>query len=166
MFSTLAIVLFIVGLAIILALAFWAVKLLSALKIQKQKQAAILAKQEEALKQHDSKVFTSISIIIKAMLEEQCDYSEGCWRLCVLFDSLKTQNNFASQFPQIYAFYDGIKHLSILDARKKLTKSERMKEDFQRLKIESEITPKVKIELPSILRYTEKQLQAFSITVH
>ena len=45
--------------------------------------------QQQAHKSHDVKALKSVIIITRAMQEEQCDFSEGCWRLSVLLDSLK-----------------------------------------------------------------------------
>lgn len=149
----------IIGVLIIVCLAVYAAKLLLTLKKQK---AQANSKAQELIageRSHDQKVIKSIIIIVRAMQAEQCDYSEGCWRLCVLLDSLKTLSGFESQFPSVFEFYNGIKHLAILEARKKLPKPERMKQDLQRLKIESSLTPKVKDELPTLATFmTEQQV--------
>lgn len=145
------------GLLIIIGLAAYAAKLL--LMLKKQKHQANQKAQEliEGHRIHDHDVIKSIIIIIRAMQAEQCDYSEGCWRLCVLLDSLKTLSEHEAQFPSIYEFYNGIKHLAILEARKKLSKPERMKQDLQRLKIESTLTSKVKDELPVLGKFITEQ---------
>ena len=94
---------------IIAALAFYAGKLLRQLAQQKQKQQQDEAAKQKALAGHDHKVLASVLLITRAMKEEQCDFSEGCWRLSVLLDSLKTSSELESQFPAIFKLYNEIK---------------------------------------------------------
>lgn len=152
----------IVGLLIITGLTVYAVKLLRKLK-QQTKQKNEKAKAElKAYNEHDYGISKSIVIIVRAMQAEQCDYAEGCWRLCVLLDSMKTLSNTSDKFPNIFEFYKGIKHLAILDARKKLSKPERMKQDLQRLKIESTFTALVKEEIPTLEQFIIEQQKVLS----
>lgn len=157
MFTPLVLSLFFIGLIIIVGLAVYAAKLLHKLKLQKLQQAEQAQAQLTAHNEHDLGISKSIIIIVRAMQAEQCDYAEGCWRLCVLLDSMKTLSDVHTQFPNIFEFYNGIKHLAILEERKKLTKPERMKQDLQRLKVESTFTPLVKEELPALGRFISEQ---------
>lgn len=150
MFTPLMLSLLIVGLIIIVGLGVYAAKLMLKLKQQNRQQAEQAQAQLVAHKAHDLGITQSIIIIVRAMQAEQCDYAEGCWRLCVLLGSMKTLSNTHEKFPNIFAFYSGIKHLAILEERKKLSKQERMKQDLQRLKIESTFTPLVADELASL----------------
>ena len=74
---------------IIASLAFYAGKLLKQLSAQKLAQQQAELAHQQALAKHDHNVLASVKIIVRAMQEEQCDFSEGCWRLSVLLDSLK-----------------------------------------------------------------------------
>lgn len=142
---------------IVLSLSTYAIILL--LKVKRQKIA--LQKSEEkklkANKEHDHKVLNSVSIITRAMQAEQCDFSEGCWRLCVLLDSLKTTQGLQAQFPAIFELYNQIKHMPILAERKKLDKQERMKLDYQRMKLESSLYADITRDLGLLLQYTHER---------
>ena len=92
----------VVATIIIASLAFYAGTLLKQLSAQKKDQQQAALAQQQALAKHDLKVFSSAKIIVKAMQEEQCDFSEGCWRLSVLLDSLKLSSELSQQFPAVY----------------------------------------------------------------
>ena len=156
-----------VGAGIVAALSLYAWKLLMELKQhrkaqrQQQKQAA-LAK-HNALQQHDKKILESVVIIVRAMKEEQCDFSEGCWRLCVLLDSLKLSSSLSLQFPAIFALYEKIKHHDILDARKSLEKQQRMKQDLDRMKAESSHYEEIKSDLILLHSFANEHISLLGI---
>jgi len=143
---------------IIVSLAFYAGKLLKQLSTQKKTEQKIALTQQQALAKHDQKVLTSVKIIVRAMQEEQCDFSEGCWRLSVLLDSLKLSSELAQQFPAIFQLYNEIKHLSILDNRKQLDKKQRMKQDYQRMTIEAQLHSKIVSDLDLLQQYTTERM--------
>ncbi|ALO36279.1 hypothetical protein CMT41_17225 [Colwellia sp. MT41] len=143
---------------IVLVLAFYAGKLLKQVAQQKQQQAQAKIKQQQALNKHDKKVFDSVLLITRAMQQEQCEFDEGCWRLSVLLSSLKTVTEVTSKFPGIYTLYDEIKGFAIRDARKALTKKERMREDYQRMKALNEMHDKVVADLDVLHQFTSEQL--------
>jgi hypothetical protein len=156
--STLWIFAVALGALVIIVLAFFAGKLLMQLKQQKYQQQQKAIEHQIALFGHDTKVLNSINIIVRAMKEEQCDISEGCWRLCVLLGSLKTSEQLESQFPAIFELYEQIKHMSILDDRKQLTKKERMSQDFTRMKLESSLTTKIQTDLALLHQYSIERI--------
>ena len=151
---------FIAGFAIVVGLAFYAGKLLSQLKVQKKAQEK--AKQDLIAGQnaHDEKIMNSVLIIVRAMKEEQCDFSEGCWRLCVLLESLKNSASLEGEFPSIYALYNKIKHMQILGARKELPKRDRMKQDVDRMKAEAALYDGINADLALLFQYTQERLTA------
>ena len=150
-----------VGLLIIAGLAWYAFILMRKLRTQteqqKQQQLAI----EKNHQTHDAKVLKSVEIIVKAMKEEQCDLSEGCWRLAVLLDSLKLSSELNTQFPAIYALHEKIKHMPILEERKKLEKRARMKLDLERMKAQSALTEDIKKDCELLAQYTQERLAIF-----
>ena len=152
----------VVGVAIIIALAFYAGMLLQRLNKQKKLQQQALIAKQRSLNNHDKKVFDSILLITRAMQQEQCEFDEGCWRLSVLLSSLKTVTELPAMFPAIFALYDEIKDLAILDARKALTKKERMREDYKRMTALTKMHDSVVTELDSLHRYTVEQLAKLS----
>lgn len=148
----------ILAVVIIAALAFYAGSLLRQVARQKQSQQQAELAHKSALAGHDHKVLASVLLITRAMKEEQCDFSEGCWRLSVLLDSLKTSNELDQQFPAIFKLYNKIKHHSILDKRKQLPKQQRMKEDFQRMSIEQQLHEQIVTDLDLLQQYTTERM--------
>jgi len=142
---------------IIGVLAAIAVKLLRQLKFQTQAQEQKEIAQQLALQQHDKKIISSVIIIVRAMKEEQCDIAEGCWRLSVLLDSLKLSQNLNVQFPSVFKFYEAIKHMPILSARKKLDKKSRMKLDFERMKLEAEMADDIRKDIELLHQYANER---------
>lgn len=161
--STFWLVALIFAVIVVAALAFYAGKLLKQLAQQtKQQEAAEKAKQQ-AYKKHDTKILNSVVIITKAMQEEQCDFSEGCWRLSVLLDSLKLSNQLDQKFPAIFELYNEIKNLSILENRKELTKKQRMREDYQRMTAETKLYEKIVEDLVVLKTFTDQELVQLSV---
>lgn len=152
----------ILAIVIIVALAFYAYKLLMKLKQQTEASQQAKLEQQLALAKHDSKVLNSVIIIVRAMKEHQCDMSEGCWRLCVLLDSLKLSDNLSTKFPAIFELYDAIKHMSILDERKQLAKQQRMKQDVDRMTIEAKLAEPIQQDIASLHQFAQQQLAAFN----
>ncbi|WP_441003778.1 DUF2489 domain-containing protein [Pseudocolwellia agarivorans] len=152
----------VIALFIIIPLAIYAGMLLSQLKKQNANQAIAEQEKQAALKKHDTKVLNSVVIIVRAMKEEQCELSEGCWRLSVLLDSLKLSSELNTLFPSVYALYDGIKHMPILEERKKLTKPERMKLDFERMKLEADLKSKIQQDVGQLHQYATERLRVIS----
>ena len=151
------------GVAIIIVLAFYAGMLLHRLNKQKRHQKRALLAKQQALNNHDKKVFDSVLLITRAMQQEQCDFDEGCWRLSVLMSSLKTVTELSVEFPAVFGLYDEIKDLAILDARKILTKQERMREDYKRMTALTNMHDAVVAELDALHKYTVEQLAKLSV---
>lgn len=145
------------ALVIIGVLAAIATKLLRQLKQQTLEQEQQKADQQLALQQHDKKIISSVVIIVRALKEEQCDIAEGCWRLSVLLDSLKLSHDLNVQFPAIFKFYEAIKHMPILAARKKLDKKSRMKLDFERMKLEAEMVDDIRKDIELLHQYANER---------
>ena len=150
--------LIVIAVIIVATLAIYAIKLLKQLQEQTEKQAQVEKERQQALNQHDKKILDSVVIIVRAMKEEQCDISEGCWRLSVLLDSLKTSDNHHQQFPAIFELYEAIKHMPIMEARKKLEKRERMKLDLERVKTEARLADAVKDNVNSLHQYAVERV--------
>lgn len=148
---------------IIASLAFYAGKLLKQLSAQKQVQQQTELARQKALEKHDKNVLTSVQIIVRAMQAKQCDFSEGCWRLSVLLDSLKLSSELDQQFPAIFQLYNEIKHLSILDNRKQLDKKQRMKEDYQRMTLEAKLHGQIVSDLDLLQQYTTERMSILTI---
>lgn len=146
------------GFVIVIGLAFYAGKLLSQVKAQKVAKEKALAAVIAGHNKHDEKIMNSVMIIVRAMKEEQCDYSEGCWRLCVLLESLKNSASLEGEFPAIFELYNKIKHMKILGERKELPKRERMIQDVDRMKAEAALYDGINNDLKSLFEYTQQKL--------
>ena len=151
------------GLVIIGVLAAIATKLLRQLKQQALEQEQKQAAQQKALQQHDKKIISSVIIIVRAMKEEQCDLAEGCWRLSVLLDSLKLSQDLNLQFPAVFKFYQAIKHMPILAARKELDKKTRMKLDLERIKLEAELAEDIRHDIELLHQYANERNSMLSV---
>ncbi|MCJ8318927.1 MAG: DUF2489 domain-containing protein [Colwellia sp.] len=153
----------ITAVVVVASLAFYAGKLLRQLKAQTVQKKRADDAHQLALKVHDKKILDSVVIIVRAMKEEQCDFSEGCWRISVLLDSLKTSKELSQQFPSIFELYNRIKELSILDSRKELAKKARMKEDLQRIKAEAELHTKIVTDLELLHQYATERISTLAV---
>ncbi|MEW9797867.1 DUF2489 domain-containing protein [Alteromonas sp. CYL-A6] len=138
-------VLIILGVLIILALGIYAGKLLFMLKAQNDRQEA--ARQTRIVR-----IKESIITITMAMEQQQCDLSEGAIRVVNLLDALplKAPPAYDQQFPHIHNLFVAISGFPILEARQRLTKQERRKQDREREQIESEHETRVLGELAAI----------------
>lgn len=145
------------GIVIIGVLAAVATKLLRQLNQQKASQAQAQEAQQQAHQQHDKKIISSVIIIVRAMKEEQCDIAEGCWRLSVLLDSLKLSQDLQLEFPAVFQLYEAIKHMPILEARKKLDKQARMKLDYDRIKLEASLAKDIKRDIELLHQYANER---------
>jgi len=137
----------IVGVVIIIGLAFYAGKLLFMVKAQRQKEEAFLA-------EHNEKLLKSVRIIAAAMVEEQCDFSEGAIRIRVLTDHLLPYKDYQPQFPALFDLYDRVKDMPTHDARKTMDKKERFKQDMQRAAWEQELGAAIKLEAKMLKELT------------
>ena len=139
-----------IALLIIIGLGFYAGKLLFLLKQQK-------AQQEATRNGRVKTISESIALIAKAMEQQQCELSEGVIRIVNLLNALPLVEppNYKAQYPHIHSLFIEVSGFAILEARQKLTKAERRKQDLAREQIESEYESKVLAELPALQAYCE-----------
>lgn len=143
--------LLILAVTIIIGLSFYAAKLLLQLKKQQNEEKT----QTDA---RNTNLAQSIDTIAMAMLQGQCDYSEGTIRICVLLDHLRPNPpiDFIQTYPQMFTFYDQIKEFDTHEKRNTLPKNERMKQDVQRLQHEAKSKPVIEQdELPKLRKFIE-----------
>lgn len=84
----------------------------------------------------DEELRQSISLIARAMLSGDCNLSEGCIRIRYLMDHLDPGQTQRAGIDIIYVHYEAIAHLDVLDARKALPKEERRAQDREREALE------------------------------
>lgn len=143
--------LLIVGLLIIVGLGIYAGRLLFLLNQQNKRQAAVRATRVGRIKE-------SLLTITMAMEQQQCDLSEGVIRIVNLLDALPIAEppQVSQQFPRIHALFVAVSGFAILEARQKLSKQERRKQDREREQIEAEHESHVLSELSSLRVYCEQ----------
>ncbi|MFZ7240191.1 DUF2489 domain-containing protein [Avibacterium avium] len=134
------------GLLIIVGMAAYAVKLLRALKNQKQALENARLARVKRLKE-------SIEIIARAMQNGDCNLSEGAIRLKMLLDLLGLK---ITTYPALAELYDVVKEMPTHQARKELKKNERMRLDLTRESAEADLESKILLELNQLLLDIEK----------
>ncbi|MDO6566740.1 DUF2489 domain-containing protein [Alteromonas sp. 1_MG-2023] len=143
-------VLVIVALLIIVALSYYAGRLLFQLKQQNQRQKKIRDERIESISE-------SIITIAKAMEQQQCDLSEGVIRIVNLLGALPILSppDHKASYPHTYALFLEVSGFAVLEDRQKLSKQERRKQDIAREQIESDYESKVLSEIPAIKSYCQ-----------
>ncbi|CAM3820482.1 DUF2489 domain-containing protein [Avibacterium endocarditidis] len=129
------------GLLIIVGMAAYAVKLLRALKSQKQALENVRLARVKRLKE-------SIEIIARAMQTGDCNLSEGVIRLKMLLDPLGIK---IASYPAMGELYEVVKEMPTHQARTALKKNERMRLDLTRESAEAELEAKITLELDQLL---------------
>lgn len=134
-------VLVVLAALIVAALAFYAGMLLWQLQQQtkQQQQQLLMAQQQKAEKQRY--LTESIILICRAMLEQQCELSEGALRVWVLLDHLvpERQPDPVSSYPGLHQMYQVVKDMPTHEARKQQSKQQIFNQDKIRLAAEQEL---------------------------
>ncbi|KOE57451.1 DUF2489 domain-containing protein [Aggregatibacter actinomycetemcomitans] len=135
------ILLLIAAVCIVAGMIGYAVYLLLAL--QKQKKALQLARQNRI-----NRIKESLEIIAKAMLNGDCNLSEGVLRLKILLEPVGMA---LKNYPAMWQLYEMVEGMPTHNARKELKKNERMRLDLRRESAEAELESKIKLELHRLL---------------
>ncbi|MCZ0753063.1 DUF2489 domain-containing protein [Aeromonas enteropelogenes] len=123
---------------ILSGLAIYAGMLLARLKRQQEMQL-------QASKARNERILDSVRVIAHAVLEGQCDYSEGAIRLTNLLDALQIKEGraFAAEFPGLYDLYEKVKEMPTHEARRALKRNEVIKLDLERSGYEAELETQI-----------------------
>ena len=138
--------LLLVAVCIIVGMIGYATYLLLAL--QKQKKAL-----QQARRNRINRIKESIEIIAKAMLNGDCNLSEGVLRLKMLLEpvGMSIKNHVT-----MLQLYEVVETMPTHEARKALKKNERMRLDLQRESAEAALEKNIKLELHQLLADIEK----------
>ena len=138
--------LLLVAVCIIVGMIGYATYLLLAL--QKQKKAL-----QQARRNRINRIKESIEIIAKAMLNDDCNLSEGVLRLKMLLEpvGMSIKNHVT-----MLQLYEVVETMPTHEARKALKKNERMRLDLQRESAEVALEKNIKLELHQLLADIEK----------
>ena len=139
-------VLLLVAVCIIVGMIGYATYLLLAL--QKQKKAL-----QQAHRNRINRIKESIEIIAKAMLNDDCNLSEGVLRLKMLLEpvGMSIKNHVT-----MLQLYEVVETMPTHEARNALKKNERMRLDLQRESAEAALEKNIKLELHQLLADIEK----------
>lgn len=139
-------VLLLVAVCIIVGMIGYATYLLLAL--QNQKKAL-----QQARRNRINRIKESIEIIAKAMLNGDCNLSEGVLRLKMLLEpvGMSIKNHVT-----MLQLYEVVETMPTHEARKALKKNERMRLDLQRESAEAALEKNIKLELHQLLADIEK----------
>ncbi|MCC5879546.1 MAG: DUF2489 domain-containing protein [Idiomarina sp.] len=146
----------IVGILIIVGLAFYAGSLLAKLRRQRDIRDKAIAKRNENL-------YQSIETIALAMSQDQCPLSEGALRVTVLLDHLalpgreENDRTFEAEYPAIHDMYERIKHMPTHEARKKFPRKEIRAMDEQREGYETELEQGIQQDVGRLLVWVRAQ---------
>ena len=138
---------------IVAALAFYAGKLLWQLQQQtKQRQQDELQDQQK-LADKRRYLTDSIILICRAMLEQQCELSEGALRVWVLLDHLQPdrQPDPVLSYPGLHQMYQVVKDMPTHEARKQQTKQQLFQQDKIRLNAEQELKQAILADSKALL---------------
>jgi len=129
---------YLVALAIIAGLSFYAGNLVLRLRTQQK-----LRKQKT--RQRINKIFQSIQTIAKTLEQQQCNLSEGCIRIFHLLEALPVKNkpDYSQQFIGLYSLYNQVKDFPTHDVRKAQSKIETKKQDLQREELEAQLESQI-----------------------
>lgn len=132
--SNTTLTLLILAAVIVAALAFYAGNLLWQLQQQTKLKQQKKAEKEQYLRD-------SIVLICKAMLEQQCELSEGALRLWVLLDHLVPEHkpDPVQSYPGLHRMYQVVKDMPTHKARKQQHKDLTRQQDDVRLQAEQDL---------------------------
>lgn len=118
------------------------------LALQKQKKALLQARRNRI-----NRIKESIEIIAKAMLNDDCNLSEGVLRLKMLLEpvGMSIKNHVT-----MLQLYEVVETMPTHEARNALKKNERMRLDLQRESAEVALEKNIKLELHQLLADIEK----------
>ncbi len=157
--TTLGVILLLMGTVIVAGLAFYAGKLLWLVKLQTQRQ-----QQEQQLfaqKQQEKKRYLQESIVLisRAMLEQQCEFSEGALRLWVLYDHWPEQDkpDATVAYPGLYQMYQVVKDMPTHEARKAQEKQLTRQQDKVRQQAEIDLKAAIETDVTALLARFQQQ---------
>ncbi|OUR96610.1 hypothetical protein A9Q84_09705 [Halobacteriovorax marinus] len=88
------------------------------------------------IKEKEEFILSSLDIIAKAVLQGQCELSEGCIRIRMLLTKSHCLKADDQNYETIFTMYEDLKNFKTHEQRKSLTKQERFQEDANRMRVE------------------------------
>ncbi len=119
-------------------------------KLQQRKTATEL---ERALEDKRIRLSQDIRFIAQAMLEKQCEMTEGCMRIKVLLDLLDQRFINHPDVKQLQSYYSMVAHLPTHQAYKNLSRQEQFKFDRERFALEETYRATVYVEIEKLSQF-------------
>ncbi len=139
----------VVAFLIVAFLAFYAGKLLFALKAQTRKQNLVRQKRIDT-------IVESIQTIALAMEQQQCNFSEGAIRLVNLLESLPVESppKCESDYPALFELFIAVRDLPTHQERANLSRGVRKEQDDAREEQEAKLESKILTEVALLRSFT------------
>lgn len=126
--------LIVIGILASLVLAFFCLK---QLRILRRAHTERVARERRRRHQH-AHLVESVRVLVRCMLEEQMELSEGCIRIKVLLDTLAPGLLEDTRFQIFQYMYERTEHMPTHEARQQTDKRFIRRLDLQRFKLERE----------------------------
>lgn len=140
--------LIILAVLIVLSLAGYAIYLWGKVNNQQALEKELRKQAEQEKKARFERIIESIEVIAQAMRTEQCDLSEGVLRLKPLLDVLGQK---LTNYSAMWALYELVQDMAILEERKTLKRNERMRQDLAREAKEAELFEQIQAECRQLI---------------
>lgn len=145
--------LIIAALIIIAALAYYAWHLTTKVKKLHQAQQEEQAQAELHLRNRQLELLQDIRFIARAVLDEQCEITEGVLRIQYLISALDPDAWQLDELATLRKHHEATANMPILDAYKALPKKEQFRLDRERWSLEEHHKPAVQRELQWLVSY-------------
>lgn len=150
--------LIILALTIIGLLGAYALYLQIKLKQHKTKLAQEEQEAQAKLLEFQQNLIEDIRFIAKAMIQKQCDLTEGVLRVHNLINRLDENIWNNPQLKQTQLYYAQCSDMPILEAYKQQTKQQKMQQDLKRVKLEQQYEQSILNEMSWLNTYSFDEL--------
>lgn len=152
---TINLILLITALAIIIGLALYAASLLRRVARQNKALTAEQLAQQQVIDRRNDKIAESIRLIAKAIVEQQCELSEGAIRISRLLETFNQPGdaNYPALYPCLHQLDRRLAAYPTHLAYKALKRQDRMRFDVERAKWELELKESISQECSQLLSF-------------
>lgn len=144
---------------ILLALGATATYYTLKLKNVRKEQALQIQQNRAAWQKHREELAADLRFIANAMLQGQCEITEGCLRIKVLMDRLDDELQHKPEFKTIQSHFADTIGMPTHEAYTALSKQEQFKLDRQRYALEEQNKEQVLLEVKTLSQFKFDILQ-------
>lgn len=138
---------------VLVALSGTALYYTAKVKEQEKNNKAVQEKQQQAWRAKREELANDVRFIANAVVQEQCEITEGCLRMKVLMDKLDEELQHKPEFQGIQMFYKLTQDMPTHQAYKDLKRKEQFKLDQARYKLEDEHRALIMKEAKTLAHY-------------